>query len=345
MNDLGEVEAEDAFHTPESRLVDHATLIAIVRDSPCAIIETDLEGIVQLWTPQATETFGFRSEDVLGRALPVQASDRIRSPNASGERPNPLTHPTLPEFETELIGADGSPVAVSIWHASLSDDDGNQVGNVSIVSDRRQQHELQQALLESIEHEARRLGSALHDSLNQQLLGAAFAAKSLANQCEREGSDLTAQLNELADLINDAVRETRMLSQSLNPIDLDPSSLENALAALAERFSGDTQCSFASRKPVLISNKITTMHVYRIAHAAVASLVEAAGVSRVAVDLDEVGDRVILRIEHDGPPGFSTGIFPVESAIRFRVNVLHGELTFLTEADDLHVILVEFSKF
>jgi two-component system CheB/CheR fusion protein len=337
-----------SFHTPDSRLLDFATLMAIVRDSPCAVIETDGSGAVQLWTAQASEMFGFQTADVLGRSLPIQASDRVRPPPPSGVRRNPLTHPDRREFETELIAADGSPVAVSIWHAPLHDDQGRETGTVSIVSDRREQADLQQALLQSIEHEARRLGRALHDSLSQQLLGAAFAAKSLANQSQREGLELTDQLNDLASLINDAVRETRTLSQSLNPIDLDPSSLGSALAALAERFSSEaseTTCTFVSRKPVLISDQMSAMHVYRIAHEAVASLAEEEAVSRIVVNLEETGDRVILRIDHDGMPGFAIDIFPVENAIRSRVNSLHGDLTFPDDRDGLHSIQIEFSKF
>ncbi len=335
----------DAFHTPESRLLDFATLLSIVRDSPCAVIETDCAGNVQLWTEQASGIFGFQTNDVLGRSLPIQASDRVRSPGSSGERPNPLIHPDHREFETELIGADGSPIAVSIWHVALHDADGSQVGNVSIVSDRREPAGLQRALLQSVEHESRRLGRALHDSLSQQLLGAAFAAKALANQSERQGFDLTDQLNELASLINDAVRETRILSQSLNPIDLDPAGLEFALSSLAERFSSHIKCTFSSRKPVLISDKMTAMHVYRIAHEAVSSLVAEEGLSQIVINLDELGDRVILRIDHNGTPGLNSDIFPVESAIRFRVNALQGDFEFLEELDGLHSIRISFSKF
>lgn len=334
----------NTFHTPESRLVDFVTLLEIVRDSPCAVIETDCAGNVQLWTARASEIFGFQAADVLGRSLPVQTSDRARAPSPSGERPNPLTHPDRREFETELVAADGSPIAVSIWHAALHDDDGQNVGDVSIVSDRREQSGLQQALFQSMEHEAWRLGRALHDSLSQQLLGAAFAAKALANQSERQGFDLTDQLNDLVSLINDAVRETRMLSQSLNPIDLDPAGLEIALSSLAERFSGKISCVFVSPRAVLISDEMTAMHVYRIAHEAVAALVDEDGISRIVVNLDEVGDRVILRIDHDGTPGFTSDTFPVESALRFRVNALQGDLKFSDELNGLHSIRIEFSK-
>ncbi len=333
------------FHTPESRLLDFTTLLGLVRDSPCAVVETDNAGNVVLWTPQASEIFDFRAEDVLGRTLPIQSTDRVRPPFPSGERINPLTHPDRREFETELVDANGSPVAVSIWQARLANDTGEEVGHVAIISDRREQTGLQQALLESIEHESRRLGRALHDSLSQQLLGAAFAAKALANQAERQGLELTSQLNDLASLINDAVHETRLLSQSLNPIDLDPAGLGSALTALADRFAGELDCSFVCRKPVLIPDKMTAIHVYRIAHEAVASLVEKGGVTRIVIHLDETGDRVVLRIDHDGSPGFLSDSFPVESAIRFRVNVLCGTLNFSEETDGLRSARVEFSKF
>ncbi len=336
-----------AFHTPESRLVVDSVFLSVLRDSPCAVVETDLEGNVLLWNSHAAEIFGIPAERVLGRRLPIRASDRVQVPTAPDRsHPNPLVSPDRREFETELLDLEGRPIAVSIWHGVLRSAEGDDVGHVSIVSDRREQNALQQALLESVELESRRLGRELHDSLSQQLLGAAFAAKSLANKAERQGLDLTSELDDLAALINDAVRETRLLSQGLNPIDLDPSGLESALTNLAERHSSRVNCNFVCRKTVLISDRMTAMHVYRIAHEAVSALVEHEDVSNLAINLTESGDRVSLRISHDGVSGFDADDFPAQSAIHFRVNALRGDLAFHNdELDGGHSVEIQFSKF
>ncbi|MGC1480040.1 MAG: histidine kinase [Chthoniobacterales bacterium] len=334
-----------AFHTPQSYLLDHETLLGIVRDSPCAVVETALDGTVLLWNRHATEIFGFKPEAVLGKPLPITATDRARAKASREGSDNPLTHPTNQEFETELVGFSGYPVAVSIWHSDLTDSDGKLAAHVSIISDLRDRKDLEMALVESVEAESSRLGRELHDSLSQQLLGAAFAAKALANQSKRSGAELTTQLDELANLINEAVRETRVLSQSLNPIDTEADGLAPALQLLAERTNARIPCTFKSRRPVLVPHYLTASHVYRIAQEASASIASLGGAKSIVISLDEVGDDVMLRVEYEGARNFKDGQFPTKHAVRYRVNAIHGTMHF--ESKDAHTdaLVVMFSKF
>ncbi len=334
-----------AFHTPESRLLDHETLLEIVRTSPCAVVEIDAGGAVQAWNDHAGELFGFTGDEVLGKELPIQASDRARAKASREGSSNPLTHPNKKEFETELLGRNGYPIAVSIWHSQLRDSDGSDAGHVSIISDCRERKALETAVIESVEEESNRLGRSLHDSLSQQLLGAAFAAKALANQVSRNESIDAKQLDDLAGLINEAVRETRSLSQSLNPIEAQVGGLKSGLELLAEQISSRVPCQFVSRRPVLISDLVTAAHVFRIAHEAVHAIASHESASWIEINLDESGDDVTLRIDYRGAENFAEGEFPAKHAIHYRVNAIHGTMEFAAKDARTDSLIVTFSKF
>ena len=69
----------------------NAELDSIVANAPLAICVTDLDGLVQLWNPQAELMFGWALEEVLGRPAPV----RVHRPVVDG-RPHAVGRPAVP---------------------------------------------------------------------------------------------------------------------------------------------------------------------------------------------------------------------------------------------------------
>lgn len=200
-------------------------------------------------------------------------------------------------------------------------------------------------MVESVEAESNRLGRTLHDSLSQQLLGAAFAAKSLANQAAREEVILPGQLDDLAGLLNDAVRETRSLSQSLNPIEAPLGGLNSGLELIAEQVAARVPCRFVSVRPVLIPDQLTASHVFRIACEALNSIAGYEGTSGIEIALDERGDEVTLRIDYQGAENFPKEQFSGRHALGYRVNAIHGSLSFESKDPLTNSLIVTFSKF
>ncbi len=54
----------------------HHTLSAVVESSPTAITVLELDGTVRLWNPAAERIFGWKAEEVLGRASPAIPADK-----------------------------------------------------------------------------------------------------------------------------------------------------------------------------------------------------------------------------------------------------------------------------
>ena len=78
--------------------------------------------------------------------------------------------------------------------------------------------ELERAQRLAVAKERQRIAQALHDHLCQHLLGAAFAARALANSLD-PASPAAAEAGELARLMNAAVQQTRDIVRGLNPAD------------------------------------------------------------------------------------------------------------------------------
>ena len=81
---------------------------------------------------------------------------------------------------------------------------------------------IERACREAVEDERRRIAQALHDDLCQNLLGAAFAVKAVADTLPSASSNAVA-LNLLARLVNAAVQQARDIVQGLNPGELSDS--------------------------------------------------------------------------------------------------------------------------
>jgi diguanylate cyclase (GGDEF)-like protein/PAS domain S-box-containing protein len=78
--ELREAEVRKEKKRAEEALLESTeALEAVVQSSPLAIIVIDLDGKVKMWNPAAEEIFGWKKEEVLGKALPIIPDDRQKS--------------------------------------------------------------------------------------------------------------------------------------------------------------------------------------------------------------------------------------------------------------------------
>ena len=139
----GTVEDVTARRRTEDALAEaKATLEAVIRHSPLAVLTLDLEGRVRSWNPRAERLFGWREGEVLGARLPViddpqhRVEDCIRGNLYDGH-------------ERQGRRKDGSIVEVSVWNALLRDATGQACGIVSLVADNTERKQAEARLSET----------------------------------------------------------------------------------------------------------------------------------------------------------------------------------------------------
>jgi len=165
-----------------------------------------------------------------------------------------------------------------------------------------QRRRLEKEILEISEREQRRIGRELHDSLGQQLTGIAIISKVLEQKLQRQSLKEAANAKEIAQLVNEAIDQTRQLSRGLHPVSLDEDGLMSALQALAattENIFG-VACAFQCNSPVPVKDPSAAIHLYRIAQEAVTNAVRHGDTKQILLELWADRDGAALVIENDG---------------------------------------------
>ena len=169
----------------------------------------------------------------------------------------------------------------------------------------RKHLEVEKAILETIEEEQRRIGQDLHDGLCQQLAGVALLAKALAQKLSTVAPNEAAEAAEIADLVSQAIDQTRDLARGLAPVEIEVSGLAPALqklAATVERLH-HISCTFGYDE-LIWSNyphkSLLTTHLYRIAQEAVNNAAQHGKAKHITITLITVQNQGLLTIRDDG---------------------------------------------
>ena len=167
------------------------------------------------------------------------------------------------------------------------------------ISRRRR---LEKEILEISEREQRRIGRELHDSLGQQLTGIAIISKVLEQKLERQSIKEAASAKEIAQLVNEAIDQTRQLSRGLHPVSMDEDGLMSALqtlAAMTQNVFGVT-CTFRCDSRVPVKDPSAAIHLYRIAQEAITNAIRHGDTKQILLELSANHNGASLVIENDG---------------------------------------------
>ncbi len=111
----------------------NATLKALVEASPLAIVTTDAEGRVTLWSPAAERTFGWKTEEVLGQCPSIVPEDKVDEHMALRQRV--LAGERFIGIEVRRRDKTGAPLDLRISAAPLRDDQGRIEGMALLFED------------------------------------------------------------------------------------------------------------------------------------------------------------------------------------------------------------------
>jgi PAS domain S-box-containing protein len=144
-----EVSAREELRRNEERLrtalLASQRLAAIVDSSDDAIISKDLRGVVTSWNACAERMFGYKAEEMIGRAIttiiPVELHEdeqRILGAIARGE--------SIEHFETIRLKKNGEHIEVSLTISPVKDEHGMVIGAAKIARDITQRKRTERAL-------------------------------------------------------------------------------------------------------------------------------------------------------------------------------------------------------
>lgn len=299
-----------------SKAVDEE-LVSLLDSSRIAHAAVDVKGEIIQWNPGMEAILGWRGCDIAGKPL-----KRFLPEEVCGKK---LKAGESVHVDASCQTRDGRQVELSIWISSFA------AGRLFLMADNTEKKFLERAILEAAEREQRRIGQELHDHLCQQLLGAAFSAKALAGELEREKSPHAAELQELARLVNEAVSQVRDISRGLHPVELDAAGLMSALQELAARTSHSLPCEFRCAKAVLVENPGASLHAYRIVQEVVGDALHRDGTTRILISLStRKRGLVSLEVTDDGREEGQLTADPegmTAKTLKYRVQAMRGTLS------------------
>lgn len=153
----------------------------------------------------------------------------------------------------------------------------------------------------AVRTERERMAAEIHDNLAQSFTSIAMQSESLAGLLGAD-QDKARVLRLIERTAREGLAEARMSVLALLPADGWPGSLDQSLAALAERSSiqGGISCRFESKGIPCAMPGPVQESLLRIAQEATSNAMRHSGGTQVVIRLDYVQQRLRLTIEDDG---------------------------------------------
>jgi signal transduction histidine kinase len=161
---------------------------------------------------------------------------------------------------------------------------------------------LQMEMNQISEERQKMIGQELHDGLGQQLTGIAFLVSSLSDTLGAKAAPEEPIMNQVKNLLCEAMSVIRSLSRGLYPVALETGGLSSALQHLAEyaQMTSGVECTQRVTASTIIVDKAIALNLYRIAQEAVCNSLRHSQAQRIEIKLSEAGEQYMLSIEDNG---------------------------------------------
>jgi signal transduction histidine kinase len=204
---------------------------------------------------------------------------------------------------------------------------------LGIVRDITNRKQLEREILEISNREQRRIGQDLHDSLCQHLTGIGFMGKVLEKKAASQVPLEPIDIQEIVELIDQAITLTKGFASGLNPVELQAEGLMHALNKLAWNVNKlfGVSCTFTCSDPIYIYDNEMATHLYRIVQEAMNNAIKHGRAKEIAVSLEKKGSACTLRVSDNGM-GFakisSHGRGMGLSIMQYRASMIEASLDF-----------------
>jgi PAS domain S-box-containing protein len=205
--------------------------------------------------------------------------------------------------------------------------------NAELSREAGRRREVERRLLLAIEKELAQVGLELHDELGQNLTGTALLAKTLQKKLAEKGLPEAIDASRVHALVNETIRQTRLISHGLSPHILGPEGLIEALQQLADDVNslGIIQCRFEADGAPRVTDNLIARGLYRIAQEAVNNALKHSHAKSIMIELAELDGEMRLAIIDNGVGiGSEDGETLSDSAlhsIKYRAGVMNASLS------------------
>jgi PAS domain S-box-containing protein len=296
------------------------------------VVLSDSGGVIRMTNPAFDRMFGSVTGSLLGRHLEELPCDPRLDRRIAESADESAAHSGAPLVSelTVRVGEGEGPLFVEAVITPLVLR-GERFW-LTMIQDATSRRQLEREVLEVSNREQQRIGNDLHDGLGQELTGIALLLRGLENRAEREAPALSAAIEEVALLVNDAIFTTRALARGLSPVTFDRGGIAIALEGLAQRLSAmfhiDVRCE-ADHSLEQGLESANALHLYRIAQEAVTNAAQHGHAANVRIQLRADGERGLLRIADDGG-GFDPATLQGKGLglriMRYRAQMMAGSL-------------------
>lgn len=253
----------------------------------------------------------------------------------------------LPQFREKVEQAlRGGSVAFSLegvheeqpWHLEnhFFFDEARGRGAIFFSHDVTEQKVLEKELLKISDEEQQRLGRDLHDGLGQHLTGIALLASTLQSRLRNHNLPEADQAKVITEHVQEAIAQTRALSQGLCPVQLEKYGLQTALEGLVHNINVlyQIECLYECDEEATIHETRVAIHLYRIAQEAINNALKHGHATRIKVAL-QVGRAQNRLVVEDNGTGFTQDESKRESMglrlMQYRAGMIGGNLTIKSE--------------
>jgi len=167
-------------------------------------------------------------------------------------------------------------------------------------------------LIESQEHERKRIAAELHDSLGQSLLIVKNRAQ-LGQIAAHDAPEFLEQFEWIVSSATQSIEEVREIAQNLRPYHLDRLGLTKALEVMIEKVAATTKIRFISELVPLneLFSKKDAITLYRVVQESLNNIVKHAEATEARIRVERTTDSVTLTIEDNG-----RGFAPADAAAK-----------------------------
>ena len=188
-----------------------------------------------------------------------------------------------------------------------------------------------QQLIQSQEHERKRIAGELHDSIGQSLILIKNKILLFKKQDDQSGN---GNSSDLTDMVTDTIQEVRAISYGLRPFQLDLLGLTNSIHELVEETEEGSGIKFKENiEPIDgVLSKDNEINLYRIIQECLNNIVKHSGAKEAAIFIRKKQNSIEISIEDYGVGIVSNGKVTDHThgfgflGIKERLNILGGTM-------------------